>query len=271
MNRSEHMKRINAERAANRVSTEERNLAEAREELSMPEPNAEEPVATAPEASSVDGFTAEAVEQMEADIDADLVRHRMQYDELMEQLKTAHEELRILKSQGVVQQGPAIVMAKTPPRNHVVWLGPELTNGAQLCFAARGRVRMQPKAGGVKMIDGDGMGKERLVFKTEHTGVSLGYISSGYESIEFVYRCPASHRFAGRLWAEIKCPHHAAWLQLTAGFDRDRNKMFHWELIQEWKDVMRQLVEVQMREDGIRKANVDWLMSQPDLEASPQF
>jgi len=101
------------------------------------------------------------------------------------------------------------------PAMYAVWLGPEPPDGGEICFRARGHIRTVNSPNKVEMVDGHGHGTKRLISGTVIAVRTTEYLDNLYSSIEFTRRCPSGHRYAGRLYAELDCVEHAAWLWLT--------------------------------------------------------
>lgn len=189
-------------------------------------------------------------------VDPEMERLRARNLELLEELTT----LRAQQTGPIFPTARPIIQRPMPP-NYGVWLGPEPPEDVQLCLSARGRVRCIPKREEFTMIDGDGHGKKTTVTGTTHGGTTSSYIDSGYTAIEFTDRCPLNHKYAGRLYARIDCPEHAAWLQLTAGKDREGHQLFVWFLVTPFKSMYDQLKRSNMRRKEIETIEVEDVMS----------
>lgn len=242
MPRGEHLAELNKQRAADRAKILEAGQAAESQAPIMPGP--EEIVET-------DFTPPEPLEDTEAER---LRRHNL---ELV-------EELRALRAFMPALHFPtaAPIIAKPMPPNYSVWMGPEPPNDVQLCMSARGRVRCIPKREEFTMTDGDGHGKTRTITGTTHGGMTTDFIDSGFTSIEFDNRCPPGHKYAGRLYARIDCPEHAAYLQLTAGKDRQGNQMFKWFLVTQFRNMYEQLKRSHMRKREVESIEIEDVGSQ---------
>ena len=154
------------------------------------------------------------------------------------------------------------VVAKSMPDSYVVWLGPEPASG-EVYLAARGRL-MTVNSDEVFQKT-DQAGKTRPIKGTVCGLRTTEYSDGGMTSIEFTRRCPPSHKYAGRLFAEIECPEHAAYLHLTTpdgkGRDRDGHKLFAFHLITPWIHKYEALKRFRMNRRKMEEVDVDWVAS----------
>lgn len=156
------------------------------------------------------------------------------------------------------------VVAKSLPPNYVVWLGPEPRSG-ELYLGARGTLRTINSDETTVMTDGDGHGKPRTIRGQICALRTSEYADSGTTSIEFTRRCPANHKYAGRLFAELFCPEHAAYMHLTTpdgkGHNKDGDKLYAFHLIGDWIPKYQNLVRFRMNLRKASEMDVDWVAS----------
>ena len=188
-------------------------------------------------------------------VDPEMERLRQHYLDIIEE----HRFLKSIQAPHFPSGKP--IISKPLPPNYVVWLGPEPPTGVQLCMSSRGRVKAIPRREEFTMVDGGGHGKTRTVSGTTHGGLTTEYIDNGFTSIEFDDRCPPNHKYAGRLYARIDCPEHAAYLQLTAGKDREGHQLFVWFLVAQFKSMYDQLKRSHMRKKELETVEVEDVMS----------
>ncbi len=242
MPKGEHLAELNRRRAEERQHGEETKVEATRADTPAPDP-APVPAEAPAREFDTDGFIA----KVDAETKAELERMRQANLAL-------YEELQTLRAQVAAFPTAKPIVSKPLPKNYVVWLGPEPELG-ELYLSAKGTITTFSKREGVDMIDGDGEGKQRKVYRTQHTGVYGPWRDSGRTSIDFVNRCPANHKFAGRLWAEILCPEFAASLELTAGKDRDGKRMLQFFFATaEWHGKFAALVKAQMQRRQVQES-----------------
>lgn len=193
------------------------------------------------------------ISREDRDLYNEVLRLRASNQRLIDELK---EKQRIGPSYTTARH----VSSAPMPANYVVWIGPDPIGEVELCLSAKGRVETFPDLTPVTMKDGDGQGKERTISKTTNIGLTGKYIDQGFTSIEFRHRCPPRHKYAGRPWATIYCPEHAAWLSLTAGKDRDGNKMFAWFLHPKWAADFHQLKRYRLNRMRMEQMEVEEIM-----------
>lgn len=182
--------------------------------------------------------------KVDEETDREIRIERAAYMKLLDEWKALKQEKAAWDAMPV---RPPIIAKPLPP-NYVVYLGPEPPPNAELRMSARGRVVTIPDSKEYASVDGDGDGKPKTVRRTTNVGHTGQYVEDGYSDIYFEHRCPSGHKYAGRLWAEILCPEHAAWLHLTRGRDSEGHRMFVFHLL---PDVSAQYV--QLRDSNMRK------------------
>ncbi len=202
---------------------------------------------------------APSVVQVDAALWAEMNRKQDAMQMLLEQIQA--ERVPGAPPPGILR--PPVV-AKDMPHNYVVWLGPEPASG-EVYLGARGVLRTINSDTAHQMVDGDGHGKLKSIKGTECAAVTAEYIDGGTTSIEFTRRCPASHKYAGRLFAQIDCPEHAAYLHLTTpdgkGRDREGNKLYSFHLITPWIHKYEALKRFRMNRRKMEEVDVDWVAS----------
>lgn len=193
-------------------------------------------------------------------------------DEILRRQNQTDELLRQFMAQAKAPQRPGLsmptgrpIIARATPPNYVVWLGPEPPSGGELCRPARGVMQTFTDDKTYTMTDGDGRGIKKTVKGTTHSGVYGEYVDAGVTSIEFKYRCPTGHKHAGKLYAEILCPEHAAYLHLTApdgkGRDRDGNKLYAFHLTHTFAHKYEALKRFRLNQRRMEEQDVDWVAS----------
>ena len=154
------------------------------------------------------------------------------------------------------------VVATSMPANYVVWLGSEPRSG-EVYLGARGRIVTVNDTTEYHKVCRDG---KTIPVRGTVCGVQTGeYVDGGVTSIEFTRRCPPNHRYAGKLFAPIECPEHAAYLHLTTpdgkGHDRDGNKLYAFHLITPWIHRYEALKRFRMSTRKMTEQDVDWVAS----------
>ena len=197
--------------------------------------------------------------QVDADLWAEMVRKQSAMERMLEQMQS---ERAVGGPTPNIVRAP--VIAKNMPANYVVWLGPEPRSG-ELYLGARGRVKTINSPETTQTTDGDGQGKLKTIRGQICAVRTTEYADSGMTSIDFIRRCPANHKYAGRLFAELDCPEHAAYLHLIApdgkGKDREGNKLYAFHLISGWIDKYKNLVHFRMNRRKAAEVDVDWVAS----------
>lgn len=270
MPRGEHLTALNAARAAAKRERLMRELLATQPGSANATMGVEEEVPDPkPEPRLIDMGNPE--------IDSELGRLRNANAAMLEELAQARKALQ-QKFGAVPSFVGQPIISKPLPGNYVVWLGPEPPEDGQICFAVRGVVKVIPNTDKITMIDGDGDGKPRQISKTSNLGIVEGnpYVDAGRTSIEFRYRCPSNHKYAGKLWANVYCPEHAAWLYLSApdgqGGDRNLGRLFVFHLCQDWRVKYEAMKKSKMRTREIEHMEVEdvWThgVEMPPAEAS---
>jgi len=198
--------------------------------------------------------------QVDADLWAEMNRKQDAMQRMLEQI---HAERAAGGPTPNILRPP--VIAKSLPPNYVVWLGPEPPSG-ELYLGARGRVTTVNSDETTVMTDGDGHGKPRTIRGQICASRTTEYSDSGMTSIDFIRRCPSGHKYAGRLFAELDCPEHAAYMHLTTpdgkGHDRDgHNKLYAFHLIGDWIPKYQNLVRFRMNARKAAEVDVDFVAS----------
>jgi len=157
-----------------------------------------------------------------------------------------------------------VIQGDMPP-GYAIWLGPDPPPGGEICFRARGRVQViMDRETPYKMIDGDGRGKEQIVKGTTVKFRTTDYVDQGYTSVEFTRRCPPNHKYAGRLFADIECAEHAAYLHLSApngrGGDTSNNPLFRFHLPPSWVEKYKYLKDTRFASRKSEQSDVEWVM-----------
>lgn len=172
--------------------------------------------------------------ELPPDVDKQVELNDTEMEKLRFRNQQLMEELRLMKKlKGFPTSKP--IISKPLPANYCVWLGPEPVEDTQLSLPVKGTVKCIPCSDKFPMVDGDGKGKERMISGTTHSGVTSEWMDHGYSSVDFEHRCPPNHKYSGRLYGEILCPEHAAYLQLTAGRDKKGTQMFAWYLTDQFR------------------------------------
>ena len=183
---------------------------------------------------------------------------RAQYERMLEEWKT-------LRSAKAVAGGPITVqrpiISKPLPPNYAVWLGPLPPPNAELRFAAKGHVEALPDGKMYQSVDGDGYGKAMAVRGTTNSGITGRYLESGQEDIYFQDTCPANHKYAGRPYAPILCPQHAAYLWLDRGKDREGNRMLVFFLTTDFRVSYERMRDSNMRKMHEQDRDVEEIMA----------
>ena len=197
--------------------------------------------------------------QVDAALWAELNRKQDAMQRMLEQILA--ERMPGAPSPGILR--PPVV-AKSMPANYVVWLGPEPRSG-EVYLGARGVLRTINSDTTHTMVDGDGHGVKKTIRGTECAIRTSEYIDGGVTSIEFTRRCPPNHKYAGKLFAQIDCPEHAAYLHLTTpdgkGRDRDGNKLYVFHLITPWIHKYEAMKRFRMNTRKMQEMDVDWVAS----------
>ena len=197
--------------------------------------------------------------QVDADVWAEMVRKQGTMERMLEQMRS--ERAAGGPTPNILR--PPVV-AKNMPPNYVVWLGAEPRSG-ELYLGAKGRVTTVNSPETTTMIDGDGHGKPRTIRGQICAVRTTEYADSGMTSIDFIRRCPSGHKYAGRLFAELDCPEHAAYLHLTTpdgkGHDKDGNKLYAFHLIGDWIPKYQNLVRFRMNARKAAEVDVDFVAS----------
>lgn len=197
--------------------------------------------------------------QVDADVWSEMVRKQSAMERLLEQIQA--ERAAGGPTPNIVR--PPIIAKNLPP-NYVVWLGPEPRSG-ELYLGARGRVTTINSPETSQMTDGDGQGKLKTIRGQICAVRTTEYSDSGMTSIDFIRRCPTGHKYAGRLFAELDCPEHAAYMHLTTpdgkGHDRDGNKLYAFHLTSGWIPKYQNLVKFRMNSRKAAEVDVDWVAS----------
>ena len=197
--------------------------------------------------------------QVDADLWAEMNRKQEAMQRLLEQIQS---ERSVGGPTPNIVRTP--VVAKGMPPNYVVWLGPEPRSG-ELYLGARGRVTTINADTATQMIDGDGQGKLRTIRGQICASRTTEYSTSGTTSIDFIRRCPPGHKYSGRLFAELDCPEHAAYMHLTTpdgkGNDREGNKLYAFHLTSDWIAKYKSLVRFRMNLRKASEEGVDWVGS----------
>jgi len=197
--------------------------------------------------------------KVDAELWAKILQEREQTQALLDQIRTER-----LQPDGPVGSVRRPIVARAMPPHYVVWLGPEPKSG-QVYRSVRGTVQVINSDKQYEMVDGNGDGKKRTIRGTENTGVLGEYVDAGRTSIDFVHRCPPNHRYAGRLFAVLTCPEHAAWLHLFTpdgrGRDRDGNKVYAFHLAGNWIQKYQVMKDVRMNQRKMQEVDVDWVAS----------
>ena len=202
-------------------------------------------------------------------VDADLWAEMNRKQDAMQRLL---EEIRVERAGGGSPPGllrPPVV-AKSMPENYVVWLGPEPRSG-EVCLGARGRIMTVNDPTEYTKTCRDG---KTIPIRGTVCGIrTTEYVDGGVTSIEFTRRCPPNHRYAGKLFAQIECPEHAAYLHLTTpdgkGRDRDGNKVFAFHLITPWIHKYEAMKRFRMNTRKMQEVDVDWVASD-GIEMPPE-
>jgi len=197
--------------------------------------------------------------QVDADVWAEIVRRQGAMERMLEQIQA--ERAAGGPTPNIIR--PPVV-AKTMPPNYVVWLGTEPRSG-DLYLGAKGTVTTVNSEETTVMTDGDGHGKPRTIRGQLCAFRTTEYSDSGMKSIDFIRRCPSGHKYAGRLFAELDCPEHAAYLHLIApdgkGHDKDGNKLYAFHLIGDWIPKYQNLVRFRMNARKAAEVDVDFVAS----------
>lgn len=162
---------------------------------------------------------------------------------------------------GQIAGGPTVLVSKPMPANYVVYLGPEPPAAAELRMSALGRVETIPDRQVFHDVDGGGDGKRKAVRNTVNAGHTGRYLEDGYSDIYFEHRCPPNHKYAGRPWAEILCPEHAAWLYLTRGKNREGERMLVFMLTTDYRAQYELLRDSNMRKLHQTDRDVEEIMT----------
>jgi hypothetical protein len=235
MARGEHLAEMNRQRADDRRAMLESALTApepatsaqpATAVLDQPEPAQPEitpqPLSDPPKIVTTED---EIREQAEMDL------LRAQNTALLEELKQARDALKSSVTElGLPLPTSKARVSKDLPPNYVVWLGTEPLGDTELRMVAKGRVGQLTHNDVIMKTPQRGKREPFPVSRTTHGGLTGEFINQGYTKIRFDSRCPANHRYAGKLWARIDCPEHAAWLFITApngrGGDIDQHPLY---------------------------------------------
>ncbi len=166
---------------------------------------------------------------------------RAQNAALIEELKQARMALKANLPTGLPYPTAKAQISVDMPPNYVVWLGPDPLPGRDLSMSVKGRVGQITDMTPHEKRSTHGDGRAFIVSGTSHRGLTTEFINQGYTSLEFRYRCPANHKYAGKLWARLDCPEHAARLWITApngmGGDREHRPLFVFKFtLTDWKN-----------------------------------
>lgn len=216
----------------------------------------------APAAESGASTLLKATAEREREIGAMRQISQAQYDE-WQAMKVEREVL------GLPAVPQRAIISKPLPANYVVYVGTLPPSHVELRMAAKGRVEMIPDGKQYVSTGGRGGGKPKLIRDTTNAGLTGRYLDAGYTDIHFEHRCPPGHKFAGRPWAEIQCPEHAAWLQLTRGKDRDGNRMFVFHLTPEYTTRYTQLRDSNMRKLKEQDRDIETILTQGEPMPEP--
>ena len=256
MPRGEHLQALNQQRAA---AKRERDMAE----LLTPEPGRTGSATAVMEEEPEEQPEPRLIDTGNAEHESELERLRNANAAMLEELVQTRKALqREFGSVPSFTTGAPII-SKPLPNQYVVWLGPEPPEDGQICFAVRGVIKVIPNTDRITMIDGDGDGKPRTISKTSNLGIVVAnpYVDAGRTSIEFRYRCPSNHKYAGKLWASLFCPEHAAWLYLSApdgqGGDRNLGRLFAFHLGPDWRVKYEAMKKSKMRKREIEHMEVE--------------
>lgn len=192
---------------------------------------------------------------------------RLQYERVLEEWKA----LKSAQAAGGMAVPQRPIISKPLPPNYVVWLGPLPPPHVELRFAVKGHVEVLPDGKEYQAVDGGGYGKLMPVKGTSNSGVTGRYLDTGQEDIFFQEVCPPNHKYAGRPWAPILCPQHAAYLWLDRGKDREQNRMLVFFLTPDFRVSYERMRDSNMRKMHEQDRDVEEIMTHGEAMPDPAF